>query len=150
MLCVILIKIIDMKKGLIILAIAALSACTSETNKVIETAHEHGISEEMVLDNGKKWTVDPEMMIHIKNIDSSVLSFEGKSYDTLYENLDNNLTLLTSNCTMSGQAHDELHKWLVPFLGTVEDLGNSSSLSESQKTFREIKSAMVQFNTYFE
>jgi hypothetical protein len=149
MLCVNLTKIVDMKKSILIFAIA-LGACTSETNDIVETTHEHAVSEEVVLDNGKKWAVDTEMMIHIQNINSDVSSFEGKEFDVLHEKLDNNLTLLTSNCTMSGQAHDELHKWLVPFLGTVQEFGNASTMSESQQIFREIESAMVEFKKYFE
>ena len=117
------------------IAVLALS-CNSgskETEKYNETPiettvkaeHHHDEHEAIVLNNGEKWKVDDNMMEHIRNMEKDVTAFAGnsdKNYAQLVTNLKTNLDLLTSNCTMKGQAHDELHKWLVPYIELVDKL----------------------------
>ena len=70
---------------------------------------------------------------------------EGKSLIRFFMKKEN-LDLLTSNCTMKGQAHDELHKWLLPYLDLVTDF----SKDKSAEQFAEIQNAFTTFNQYFE
>lgn len=104
--------------------------------------HHENIKIELL--NGEKWTVDKPMMQHIKNIKSDVMQFTGKSleeYQLLAKKIDTNLELLTSNCTMTGQAHDELHKWLVPFLEKAENFSNSTTTIQAKDNYQIIKSS---------
>ena len=48
-----------------------------------------------------------------------------KEFHQHAENLQKNINLLTSNCTMSGEAHDELHKWLIPYMELVNKLSEA-------------------------
>lgn len=116
-----------------------------------EHDHEHE-SEAIALDNGKKWKVDENMMAHIRNMENDVNTFDTKKaeYAALATKLSNNLDLLTSNCTMTGQAHDELHKWLLPFIDLSEEFGKSKNENESAAYYQNIKTTIVNFNTYFE
>jgi len=135
-----------------------LSACSTEQKetateiKQVETSENfnpHGIE----LINGEKWKVDEGMMITIQSIAHKIKSFDGKTIEDYREystSLSNLISELTSNCTMKGQAHDELHKWLVPFIGLSKDLKKSEDIAELSKIDGELKSEIVVFEDYFE
>lgn len=119
------------------------------TKTTTEAEHHHDEHEAIVLNNGEKWKVDDNMMTHIKNMEKDVVAFAGnsdKNYKELTSKLKTNLDLLTSNCTMNGQAHDELHKWLVPYMGFVEDLEKE----QSEAQFKAIQDSFQTFNQYFQ
>ena len=75
---------------------------------------------------------------------------ELKDFTQLGLSLQKNIDLLTSNCTMEGKAHDELHKWLLPYIDMVDKLNKSKNSVEALQTFEEIKSSYKTFNLYFE
>ena len=88
-------------------------------------------------------------MEHIRNMEKDVTAFAGnsdKEYTQLATSLKTNLNLLTSNCTMKVQAHDELHKWLVPYIELVDNLEKEAS--EAQ--FKAIQNSYTTFNQYFQ
>ena len=125
----------------------------TEKNKEAES-HEghHHDEEEIVLNNGEKWTVNEDMMIHVQNMQREINSFDPKSendYEVLAKNIDKNIDLLTSSCTMKGQAHDELHKWLVPYIKLSEKFSESDSEQEFTENLEKIKTSFITFNTYF-
>ena len=123
---------------------------TTETIQTTETeVHNHSEDEVIQLDGDKKWKVDDNMMAHIRSMEKDIASFDNskpENYQVLADNLKENLDLLTSNCTMKGQAHDELHKWLVPFI----DLTDKFSEGKSNEQFIEIQNSFTTFNQYFE
>ena len=140
----------------IVLGIALLfSSCGNETNNnapVSDTEHEHSSEESIELDNGEKWVVVEEMMGHIQNMETDVKSFENleeKDFSVLATKLEDNIDLLTSNCTMTGKAHDELHKWLLPYIDLVGELSNAKDTDEASKVYKEIQTSFKTFNTYF-
>ena len=51
---------------------------------------------------------------------------------------------------MTGQAHDELHKWLVPFIELSDQLDEAEKLEEQQKIFSQMKLSFSTFKLYFE
>lgn len=133
-----------------------LSSCgdNTENKKEDQSQEEHNHSEDAIqLNDGKKWKVVDEMMGYIRSMESDIAALEDqdvKDYNALADLLDNNINLLTSNCTMTGKAHDELHKWLVPYIGMVEDLSESKSYEESREIYTNIQASLKMFNTYFE
>lgn len=119
------------------------------TETTTEAEHHHDEHEAIVLNNGEKWKVDDNMMTHIRNMEKDVIAFADNSdnnYTELASKLKTNLDLLTSNCTMKGQAHDELHKWLVPYMELVEDLEKE----QSEAQFKAIQDSFQTFNQYFQ
>lgn len=136
---------------------------SENTNKVtdsvavaeVKTEH-HSENEPIELDNGAKWKVVPEMMKFIKSMEGDVSRFSEISepkhndYLKLSETLQKNIDLLTSNCTMEGKAHDELHKWLVPYIETVEKMKSSQNADEAKEHYIIIKQSFNTLNTYFE
>jgi len=138
--------------------ILLLTSCTSSQEEV--SAKDISVIEEsnfnphdIELINGEKWKVDEGMMITTQLIANKVQTFDGKTMEEYKEystSLSNLISELTSNCTMKGQAHDELHKWLVPFIGLSKGLKKSEDIAELSKIDGELKSEIVVFGDYFE
>ncbi|MDQ3142828.1 MAG: hypothetical protein M3Q56_11345 [Bacteroidota bacterium] len=118
-----------------------------------EQEHEHNENETIELNNGKKWKVDENMITHIRNMENDVSNFKGTTlteYKILSENLQKNVDLLTSNCTMKGKAHDELHKWLLPYIDLVKELSEAKDETKAAKQFEYIQTSFLTFNQYFQ
>lgn len=128
---------------------------TQTTAKVeSEEQHEHDHeSEHPQLDNGKKWKVNDDMMVHVRNMEKDMKAFPSdkeKNHAGMADKLHANIDLLTSSCTMTGKAHDELHKWLVPFIEAVDAYSEIADPAKADEKFAELQNRMVTFNLYFE
>ena len=150
----------------LILSLAAfslmLSSCGNSTNEKsnnqTEVAehnehHHDDESEAIELNNGEKWNVDTNMITHIRNMENDIISFakvEQKDYKSLSNKLQSNIDLLTSNCTMKGKAHDELHKWLLPYIDMVKELSEAKDETEAEKQLHNIQTSFTTFNQYFQ
>ena len=120
-----------------------------KTTEIKTEEHQHSESETIQLNNGEKWKVDDNMMIHIRNMEKDVVHFDQEkstNYSLLANKLKTNIDILTSNCTMKGQAHDELHKWLVPYIELVDSFSEEKSANQ----FTEIQNSFKTFNQYFQ
>src|SRR5574343_1770582 len=128
-----------------------------EVSKVEETHHHDEQSDSIELDNGAKWKVKLEMLLFLRNMETDIKKFEENKnqkqltdYKNIGKYMQKNIDLLTSNCTMEGKAHDELHKWLLPYIDMVDKLNKSKNNDEALQTFEEIKASYKLFNIYFE
>ena len=125
-----------------------------QTETVTHEEHQHNAEIQTIeLNNGEKWEVDTNMITHIRNMENDVISFakvEQKDYKSLSEKLQSNIDLLTSNCTMKGKAHDELHKWLLPYIDLVKELSEAKDETEAEKQFQNIQTSFTAFNQYFQ
>lgn len=135
--------------------ITAENQITNDTTSTEADHHNH--SESIILNNGEKWKVDEHMLRFIRTIETDVVkfsSFEGEKklpdYISLSAQIEMNLDSLTSNCTMTGQAHDELHKWLLPFLDLNDYFSSTETVDEADSLYTEIKTSFAEFNLYFE
>ena len=116
-----------------------------------QDGHNHD-SDEIHLDNGSKWKVVDHMMAHIINMENDVKDFKGETltdYNKLGEKLLANIVLLTSNCTMTGQAHDELHVWLLPYIDLVNEFAETKTYQVAVDHYKEIQDSFVRLNKYF-
>jgi hypothetical protein len=123
------------------------------TDNTTNDEHHHNESEAIELNNGKKWQVDKNMLIHIRNMEKDVVSFTDSqlnNYQDLAKKLQINLDLLTSNCTMKGKAHDELHKWLLPYIDLVKTLSETKDETSAAEQYENIKTSFNTFNQYFQ
>ena len=145
---------------IVLLCLSILTvSCKNNSDGKIETevssvaqAHAHG-DEEIQLNQGQKWKVDAEMLSIIRTMENDVASFKGSElaeYISLSEKLKNNIDLLTSNCTMKGQAHDELHKWLLPYIDSVKELSEAKDETTASAQLLKVKNSFAQFNEYFQ
>ncbi|MBK9047964.1 MAG: hypothetical protein IPL74_15190 [Bacteroidetes bacterium] len=51
---------------------------------------------------------------------------------------------------MKGKAHDELHKWLLPYIDLVKELSEAKDETEAAKQFENIQTSFTTFNQYFQ
>ena len=128
-----------------------ISSC-SDNQSASENSRSAKNTYDIELVDNEKWNVNKEMMVHIKNMESIIEKAEKAEvaevpdYDEVGMKLDENIELLTSSCTMTGKAHDELHKWLVPFIGLVAEMNEAT---DKKAHFPAIKESMNEFNAYF-
>ncbi len=114
--------------------------------------HNHS-SDEIQLNHGKKWMVVPEMKKYLKAMENEINTFsdgELKDFKQLSDNLLLNIDSLTSNCTMQGQVHDELHKWLVPYIETVNEFSELKDQTAKEEKIILLQNSYVTFNNYFQ
>jgi len=144
---------------IIISSIILIIACNNQPEKKevkeapIAAIIKHIDSNAIALNNGEKWKVDDKMLVHIRNMENDINSFENTSnsdYKELAKKLQSNLDLLTSNCTMQGQAHDELHKWLLPYIDLVNVFSETTNKQELQAQLKKIQASYLTFNQYFQ
>lgn len=129
----------------------SISSCSNNQESNNDTRPTNN-SYHIELENNKKWEVNKEMIIHVKNMKKDIQSTSSQpnpNFRDLGEKLAEHISLLTSNCTMTGKAHNELHKWLLPFIDLVDQLNKASTIEEQKASFDAIKEAMNQFNNYF-
>jgi hypothetical protein len=120
--------------------------------KTQESGHHHHDLTAIELNNGEKWTVDKDMMAHIGNMEKDLVALGKnveKDYAVLSKKLLANSELLTSNCTMTGKAHDELHKWLLPYIDLVGELEAAENEVKAVEFFKEVEHSFHTFNKYF-
>jgi hypothetical protein len=106
----------------------------------------------IVLDDGNKWEVPAEMMKHIKTMEFDAKFFNDSTlqgHAALAGKLKATLDELTSNCTMKGQGHDELHKWLLPHIDNVDAYMQMTNLDSATAKLEEIKASFDLVNDNF-
>jgi len=116
--------------------------------------HDHDDdSQSLQLDSGEKWKVNAEMLPAIQNMEVQINEFvesEEKDYNSLAQGLKSNIDELTSSCTMTGQSHDELHKWLLPYIELVNELMEAETEAQAAEQFENIQTSFVTYNQHFE
>ncbi len=125
--------------------ILSIQACKKDNDKQINANN-------IELNEGEKWIVIPSMKKYITTMETEINDFNGEQindYKILSKKLQENINLLTSNCTMSGKAHDELHKWLVPFIQKTNDFSEAKNITEAENIYSELKGSFKEFNYYF-
>ncbi len=109
-------------------------------------------SDSIELNNGAKWKVNDTMMAYIRIIEKNITHFNGSTlndFEMLHTTIKSNIDLLTSSCTMTGKAHDELHKWLLPFIDLVDEFGNNKTIESQKSNLHNLKNSFIIFNTFF-
>ncbi len=144
-----------------IFAVLIFGACTNTPESknighLHETAHHdvnHGtLSEVIELNNGSKWKADPEMFSHVEAMKKSVSTFSGQSvedYHVLAAELGDHTQQFISSCTMKGKGHDELHKWLHPYMQQVQELEKTENPETAEKLVAQLNQSLLRFEEYF-
>lgn len=114
--------------------------------------HSHKVSD-VTLNNGSKWEANPETTTGIDNMIQLMNAFtqseDSGSYLELESNLSNEFSLIFKNCTMKGEAHNQLHNYLFPMKDLFEGL-KSSDLNAQKENFKNLNAHLAMYSTYFE
>jgi hypothetical protein len=97
--------------------------------------------------------VNVEMTAPIKEMEMLINDFsktEQEDYIQLAKDLQDQINVLVSSCTMTGKSHDELHKWLLPYMELVKELSEVKGEKEAAEVFEKIKASMSTYNEFFQ
>ena len=159
-----------MKKTIVFgLSVFLLWSCNnSEQNTTAETkkSHEHHEHEEdhsnhhynesedaITLNDGERWIVNEEMKPFVaqqEELLKTYISSNDTDYKTLANNLQEQNNLLIKSCTMTGKSHDELHKWLHPYIELLADLKAAESVDQAKQLISDAEASFETYHHYFQ
>lgn len=104
------------------------------------------------LNNGNLWEANLETTAGINNMKLLIKSFsEGdnmEAYATVKQNLEKEFGTIIAKCTMTGEAHNQLHKYLVPMKDLFDGL-TSSDLETRKASLNKINRHLEEYTKYF-
>lgn len=119
-------------------------------------SHEEGHSHEnyeVRLNEGEKWEANPETTEGIKAMQQSVNDFlaeeSDKDFALLKEDLEMEFQNIFQKCTMTGEAHEQLHNYLLPMKHIFEELGSMDEALLDEK-LGELQDHLAEYSNYFE
>lgn len=144
-----------------------LFGCNNSSKKTIEDnaaevtdsiAHHHEAhADEQVngvtLDDGKKWITNAETTQGINTMIALVNNLPANAsiddYDKLRVKLDSEFNMILQKCTMTGEAHNQLHNYLLPMKELFEKL-NSQDIEVCKSSFNILKKQLNEYQVYFQ
>lgn len=144
---------------LLLLAMAALNSSCGEhshdsaaqadhatTPSDSTPASDHDALPAVTLDNGQRWKANPETTSGIANMVGILNAYEPASGDpkALKTALEEEFGLIFERCTMTGEAHNQLHNYLVPIHHQLRDF----EATEAQRTA--LGEHLAAYGNYFE
>jgi hypothetical protein len=141
-----------MKKLIVCLLLApAVISCVeipSEDKK--ETRQEEfaqAESPEVELNEGEPWPANAETITGIDNLKQLAERFDSSSdsYEELQSQMREEFSLIFKNCTMKGEAHEQLHNYLLPLMDFFGEL----TTSNQDAALTAIRKHLAQFDEYF-
>ena len=139
-----------------------LGSCSNATNEKLnnqtevaeQNEHLHDDeSKALQLNSGEKWVVNEEMkpfILKAARILNQYLESESQDYQTLAAQLKEKNSGLIKSCTMKGESHDELHKWLYPHIELIESLSKAESTEQANKIVTDLQASFSTYNQYFQ
>jgi hypothetical protein len=115
-------------------------------------SHQTDTTPSLVLNEGEKWKVNTEMLPHILRMEDRLQTFEQskeKDFKAFGEKSQHDFDLLIASCTMKGESHEQLHKWLIPHIQLVKDMAVVENSVDGSKLCKEMEHSFNTFNQYF-
>lgn len=125
----------------------------SESESAIHPEEMQAGHEEIELNNGERWNVNEEMkppVIASEDLFNHYMVSNRSDYQNLADDLKGNVNALIKSCTMQGKSHDELHKWLHPYIEQIEKLKQADSPEETDAVLMEIGTSFEIYHQYFQ
>lgn len=102
--------------------------------------------------NGQRWKANPETTAGIASMQAILAKYEGKTGDAagrtaLQEELELAFQDIFKKCTMTGEAHEQLHNYLLPMKNMFEKIGGAT---ESEPALEQLKKHLEEYQNYFE
>jgi len=109
--------------------------------------------EELKLNNGNLWEANIETTEGINAMLQLMADFSEvenpEAYATLKTNLESEFKTIIKECTMTGEAHDQLHLFIVPMRDLFNGL-TASDLESSKAHFNKLNAHLKTYKKYFE
>lgn len=132
-----------------------LISCNSSISKEDTLSYnDDGKDVIVTLENETLWKANEYTSIGMKNMiklmqDLAINKANSKDFDLLTENLKNEFTLIFQKCTMKGEAHNQLHNFLIPINNEFENLG-SGDLETAKVSYDRLLKHLKTYSLYFE
>lgn len=109
-------------------------------------ATEHDALSPVTLDNGQRWKANPETTTGIANMVGILGTYDPASGDptVLKDTLEAEFGLIFERCTMEGEAHNQLHNYLLPIHHQLRDF----AATEAQRSA--LGEQLAAYGNYFE
>jgi DNA-directed RNA polymerase subunit M/transcription elongation factor TFIIS len=142
-------------KVLVILSLILVYSCTNkeskkEVNQEKETVEK--TDEVLKLNDSKLWAANKETTDGVNNMIAKMNSFTEKenlaSYAQLKENLTSEFTTIFQKCTMKGEAHNQLHNFLIPIKDILPEL-SSNNIDTCKDAFTRLNTHLKVYKNYF-
>lgn len=113
---------------------------------------EHAGDEVLQLNNGNLWVANLETTEGIDNMKLLIKSFSERdnmeAYATIKQNLEKEFGTIIAKCTMTGEAHNQLHKYLIPMKDLFDGL-EASDLDTRKASLNNINTHLEDYKKYF-
>jgi len=132
-------------------------SCGNNENKVESvkaSAEQKAVAEDkLTLNNENKWKVNAEThqgMTQIKVILENMDPLTLEDYVLMGDKCDEQTSFIISNCSMTGEAHNQLHHVLHPILNDISALQNSVNLEDASAAMMSLEDNLHDYFTHFE
>lgn len=124
-----------------------IGSCKNESQETKKD--EHHVTE-VQLNSGAKWKANPETIsgIHSMQQICASVTTDAASIKATGDELTATFNLIFQQCTMTGEAHEQLHNYLIPLKGHIDEIiGCAADCSDH---LAHIAAYLDTFNAYFE
>lgn len=141
------------------MAIILVVSCNNEKNKKqeiavpVQTEEETHESEGVLkLNNGDLWMANAETTEGIQKMTQLITNFTDtenmEAYPELKTTLEAEFGTIISKCTMTGDAHDQLHNYLLPMKPLFKDLA-AEDLATRKAGLEKLTKHLSEYSAYF-
>lgn len=100
------------------------------------------------LNNGEKWPANPETTTGISRM-LDLISDSKINHTEMGESLNIEMKIIFNKCTMKGEAHDQLHLYLIPLVKMFRNLKEEKENNQVLIRQNEIKTYLNTYSIYF-
>ncbi|MBD79599.1 MAG: hypothetical protein CL840_11835 [Crocinitomicaceae bacterium] len=105
--------------------------------------------------DGQKWLANPETSEGMLMMQVIIKGFyetheDNRNYAELTGELQYQCNYIIKNCTMKGEAHEQLHAVLHPILENVTAAQNAASYEDADASIKKIDELIAQYLRYFD
>ncbi len=137
---------------IIILSISLFFVACSDQPKEEAKENEKVESEALHLNDGQKWEVNEEthegmnrIQVLLENGDPLTL----EDYHFMAEKMDDHTDYIIHNCSMTGEAHEQLHHVLHPILDLISDLHDAKDMDQAGQITFDIETNLQDYFNHF-
>jgi len=113
--------------------------------------HHQNATHKVELNNGEKWEANPATIEGIDKMLNLVTEFEENNrsdYEQLQAQLQKEFSLIFERCTMTGEAHNQLHNYLAPLSKVLKKMEKGTA-QEKENALKKLKNHLNSFNNFF-
>lgn len=138
-----------------VLLALCMFACSPSISKNDTLSYkDDGKTVSVTLANDTLWKANTYTSVGIDKMvklmqDLTIKNANSKDFELLTENLKNEFTLIFQKCTMKGEAHNQLHNFLIPINNEFEHL-ESDDIETAKASYERLLKHLRTYSLYFE